>query len=168
MIFYNTLTIEPWRTALTGSWVHWQPAIVIICAISVYWQQTLSIAVMPLPCREAILTFWNTVCESAVTSSSGLPVRLWLLYSFQPNRLSRVTTTASSVCFFINVGQQSYLLLFGIPSPTHSFIPGLKPSFFCKSFPPQPFFFFFRAYYMDSPDCLGLLLLPSISVFFTF
>jgi len=25
--------------------------------------------------------------------------------------------------------QQSYLLLFGIPSPTHSFIPGLKPSF---------------------------------------
>jgi len=25
--------------------------------------------------------------------------------------------------------QQSYLLLFGIPSPNHSFIPGLKPSF---------------------------------------
>jgi len=25
--------------------------------------------------------------------------------------------------------QQLYLLLFGIPSPTHSFIPGLKPSF---------------------------------------
>ena len=109
-----------------------QPAIVIICAISVYCLQALSIAVLPLPCREAILTFWNTVCESAVTSSSGLPVRLWLLYSFQPNRLSRVTTTASSMCFFINVGQQSYLLLFGIPSPTHSFIPGLKPSFFAN------------------------------------
>ena len=25
--------------------------------------------------------------------------------------------------------RQSYLLLFGIPSPTHSFVPGLKPSF---------------------------------------
>ena len=43
----------------------------------------------------------------------------------------------------------------------HSFIPGLKPSFFCKSFPPQPFLFFSRTDYMDSPDCLLL----SISVF---
>jgi len=40
-----------------------------------------------------------------------------------------------------------------IPSPTHSFIPGLKPSFF-----------FFRIHYMDSPDCLLLFL--SISVFY--
>jgi len=28
---------------------------------------------------------------------------------------------------YIVICQQSYLLLFGIPSPTHSFIPGLKP-----------------------------------------
>ena len=35
---------------------------------------------------------------------------------------------------------------------------------FYKSFPLQPFFFFFRTDYMDSPDCLLLLL--SISVFY--
>jgi len=38
------------------------------------------------------------------------------------------------------------------PSPTHSFIPGLKPSFFCKSLPQQTFLFFFRTDCMDSPD----------------
>jgi len=37
-----------------------------------------------------------------------------------PNLLSAYTVL---IC------QQSYLLLFGIPSPTHSFFPGLKPSF---------------------------------------
>ena len=31
--------------------------------------------------------------------------------------------------YTVFICQQSYLLLFGIPSPTHSFIPGLKPSF---------------------------------------
>ena len=35
--------------------------------------------------------------------------------------------------------QQSYLLLFGIPSPTHSFLSRLKTSLLCKSFPLQPF-----------------------------
>ena len=33
------------------------------------------------------------------------------------------------VSYVVFICQQSYLLLFGIPSPTHSFIPGLKPSF---------------------------------------
>ena len=31
--------------------------------------------------------------------------------------------------YTVFICQQSYLLLFGIPSPTRSFIPGLKPSF---------------------------------------
>ena len=31
--------------------------------------------------------------------------------------------------YTVFICQQSYLLLFGIPSPTHSFISGLKPSF---------------------------------------
>ena len=31
--------------------------------------------------------------------------------------------------YTVFICQQSYLLLFGIPSPTDSFIPGLKPSF---------------------------------------
>ena len=58
--------------------------------------------------------------------------------------------------------QQSYLLLLGIPSPTN-FHSRLKTFLFCKSFPPQPFFFF-SIHYMDSPDCLLLFL--SISVFY--
>ena len=32
-------------------------------------------------------------------------------------------------CCRVFICQQSYLLSFGIPSPTHSFIPGLKPPF---------------------------------------
>jgi len=32
-------------------------------------------------------------------------------------------------CRILIICQQSYLLLFGIPSPTHSFFPGFKPSF---------------------------------------
>ena len=31
------------------------------------------------------------------------------------------------------------LIIVSFPSPTHSFIPGLKTFLFCKSFPPQPF-----------------------------
>ena len=43
------------------------------------------------------------------------------------------------------------LIIIGIPSPTHSFIPVLKPSFSANPFPPQPFLFFSRIHYMDSP-----------------
>jgi len=47
---------------------------------------------------------------------------------------------------------------------THSlFHSRLKTFFFCKSFPPQPFLFFFWTDYMIPPDCLPLLL--NISVF---
>jgi len=55
------------------------------------------------------------------------------------------------------ISQQSYLLLFGIPSPTHSFFPGLKPSFSANpshcSGAALPFFYL-NIYYVDSPDCL--------------
>jgi len=66
--------------------------------------------------------------------------------------------------YTVFVCQQSYLLLFGISSPTHSFIPGLKPSFSANLFYRSPSFFFFRIHYMDSPECWLLLL--SISVFY--
>ena len=42
----------------------------------------------------------------------------------------------------------------------------LKTFLFCKSFTPQPFLFFPRTDYMDSPNCLLLLL--SISTFLVF
>jgi len=54
------------------------------------------------------------------------------------------------------------LIISSIPSPHHSFIPGLKPSFL-QILPTAAFLFFFRTDYMNSPDCLLLLL--SISVF---
>ena len=60
--------------------------------------------------------------------------------------------------YTIFICRQSYLLLSGIPSPIHSFIPGLKPSFSANPFHRSPSFFFFRIHYMDSPDCLLLLL----------
>jgi len=53
------------------------------------------------------------------------------------------------------------LIIIGIPSPSHSFIPGLKPSF--SAYPSQkPFFFFFRIHYVDSPDCYCYFLAYSV------
>ena len=51
----------------------------------------------------------------------------------------------------IIICQQSYLLLFGIPSLTHCFIPGLKPSFSANPSHHNSSFFFVRIHYMDSP-----------------
>jgi len=76
---------------------------------------------------------------------------------------SKHTPCCLTVSIISHICQQSYLLLLGIPSPTH-FHSRLKTSLFCKSFPPQPFLFFFRIHYMDSSDCLLLFL--SISVFY--
>ena len=58
-------------------------------------------------------------------------------------------------------------------SPPSLFHNRLKTFLFCKLFPPQPFLFFFRTDYMDSPDCLLLLLSISVSyvlvfLFYTF
>jgi len=66
------------------------------------------------------------------------------------------------------------LIIIGIPSPTHSFIPGLKPPFSANPSHRSLSFFFFRIHYKDSPDCLLLLLsifrllLFSFSVFTLF
>ena len=59
-------------------------------------------------------------------------------------------------------------LLFGntVYSITHSISHyRLKTFLFCKSFPPQPFLFFFRTVCVDSPDCLLLLLSMSVFTF---
>ena len=58
------------------------------------------------------------------------------------------------------------LIIIGIPSPTHSFTLGLNPSFSANPPYRSLSFFSFRIHYMDFPECLLLLL--SISVFFTF
>jgi len=57
------------------------------------------------------------------------------------------------------------LIIISIPSPAHSFIPDLKPSFSANP-PHRSLPFFNRTDYMDFPDCLLLLL--SMSVFFLF
>jgi len=91
--------------------------------------------------------------------------------------LHTVDTGCRTRCLYIDMDnhtrftigtQQSYLLLFGIPSPTHSFILGLKPSFAANPFHRSPSFSFFRIHYMDSPDCLLLLLSIFCLLLFTF
>jgi len=57
------------------------------------------------------------------------------------------------------------LIIISIPSAPDSFIPDLKP-FFSANPPRRSLPFYFRTEYMDSPDCLLLLL--SISVFYFF
>jgi len=60
----------------------------------------------------------------------------------------------------------SHTFIIGIPSPTHSFTLGLNPSFSANPPYRSLSFLSFKIHYMDFPDCLLLLL--SISVFFTF
>jgi len=64
------------------------------------------------------------------------------------------------------------LIIISFPPPTHSFHSRLKTFLFCKSFPLQPFFFFFRTDYLDSPDfyCYfwASVLLFSFFLFYTF
>ena len=64
--------------------------------------------------------------------------------------------------------QQSYLLLFGIPSPTHSFIPGLKPSFSVNPLHCSPSFLLLHDSlhgFRPPPDCLLLFLSTSVFYF---
>ena len=60
-----------------------------------------------------------------------------------------------------------------VKTPTHSFFPGLKPSFSTNLSHCSPsFLFYLNIYYMDSPDCLLLFLAGHICflllVFFCF
>jgi len=56
---------------------------------------------------------------------------------FAQNHTFTAITDSDGICvghltvesYTVFICQQSYLLIFGIPSPTHSFFPGLKPSF---------------------------------------
>ena len=78
---------------------------------------------------------------------------------------SKHTPCCLTVSIISHICQQSYLLLLGIPSPTH-FHSRLKTVIFSANPSHRsPSFFFFGIHYMDSPDCLLLFL--SIS-FFTF
>ena len=86
---------------------------------------------------------------------------LLLLYALADGSCAVHLTVESYTVF---ICQQSYLLLFGIPSPTHSFVPGLKPSFSVNPSHRSPSFFFFRIHYIDSPECLLLFL--SLSIFY--
>ena len=63
-------------------------------------------------------------------------------------------------------GRVILLLLIGIPSPTLSFIPGLKPPFLANPSHCSPSSFFLNIYYVDLPDCLLLFLSTGLSVFY--
>jgi len=60
------------------------------------------------------------------------------------------------------------LIIIGIPSSTHSFTLGLNPSFSANPPHRSLSFFSFRFHYMDSPDCLLLLLGISVFLLFSF
>jgi len=60
------------------------------------------------------------------------------------------------------------VLIIGIPSPSHSFTPGLNPYFSANPPYRSLSFFFFRINYMDFQDCLLLLLSISVSLLFSF
>ena len=73
-----------------------------------------------------------------------------------------------NVVFYLPTVILIVILIIRIPSPTHSFTLGLKPSFSAN--PPYRTlsFFSFRFHYMDFPDCLLLLLSTSVYLLFSF
>ena len=98
------------------------------------------------------------LCRATLTTTASLATAAWL------QRRKMLCQTSLQVCMahhsqvcrspaflFLSFSFDLVAEWLAWPSPTHSFIPGLNLPF-CKSFPPQPFFFFFRTDYMDSPD----------------
>jgi len=80
-----------------------------------------------------------------------VPVAVRLIASCYTPFTSTFTAENLNVeSYTVFICQQSYLLLSGISSPTHSFIPGLKPPFSANPSHCSPSFFFFRIHYMDS------------------
>ena len=73
------------------------------------------------------------VQESGILSSiqtAGLAFGSTSLCSYRVRGVDGICAEHLTVeSYTVFICQQSYLLLFGIPSPTHSFTPGLKPSF---------------------------------------
>ena len=69
---------------------------------------------------------------------------------------------------WFSLSPYSHTFIIGIPSPTHSFILGLNPSFSAN--PPYRSLSFvsFKIHYIDFPDCLLLLLRISVFLLFSF
>ena len=79
--------------------------------------------------------------------------------------LTHVTNVINAFCNWVSVLLTFILIITSIPSPPHSFIPGLNLPLL-QILPTAAFLFFFRADSTDSPDCLPILL--SFHVFPTF
>ena len=81
-----------------------------------------------------------------------VPVAVRLIAScYTPFTFTFTAENLNVESYTVFICEQSYLLLSGISSPTHSFIPGLKPSFSANPSHCSPSFFF-RIHYMDSPS----------------
>jgi len=131
-------------------------AVVVVVAATVQFQPAGDVSHKPglVECysKSPIITRISVQTAGLAFGGTGLcSYRVRGVYGSCAERL----TVASHTVF---ICQQSYLLLFGIPLPTHSFIPGLKPSFSANSSHRSPSFFFFSIRYMDSPDCLLLVI----------
>ena len=84
------------------------------------------------------ITVWQH--PSRMAPQHGMQQQMWAVPGL------RLTLEAEHRLLFI-------LIIISIPSPTHSFIPSFFiPNLFCKSFPLQPFLFFFRTDYMGFPS----------------
>jgi len=74
-----------------------------------------------------VFIYTSLFAQIAATKEIKQHTKLTNNYDKSKNLLNTALRSWRTVLIFIC--QQSYLLLFCIPSPTHSFIPGLKPSF---------------------------------------
>jgi len=87
---------------------------------------TVMLAVPVLVIGDNLFTFPSFLCVEP-GQSAVRPAPVCVLIVLQVLTAFSEHSTVES--YTVYICQQSYLLLFGIPLPTHSFFPGLKPSF---------------------------------------
>ena len=140
-------SICPWVTTYLSAYLFVSTCLPVPCLLSTH-----------LPARPSVHpSVWPL--SSVHTSYFGA------LYLFEVQAAAKCRKHSTFTCWlWVKSCTVVMLLTFilSIPSPPHSFIPDLKPSFSANS-PHRSIPFFFRTDYMDSPDCLLLLL--SIFVF---
>jgi len=114
--------------------------------------------------NSAVECYYNHTITRISIQTAGLAFGGTGLCSYRVRGVDGSCTEHLTVeSYTVIICQQSYLLLlvFHHHSLFHSRV---KTFLFCKSFPPQLFLFFYRIYYMDSPDCLLLLLSISVTM----
>ena len=113
----------------------------------------------------SVHVLWTGLCAMRCTTAIKTLKRFYTFFAHVRGADGSCAEHLTVECYTVFICQQSYLLLFGIPSPTHSFFPGLKPSFSANPSHCSPSFLLLKYLLRGFP---GLFTVISEHVFSTF